>query len=161
MFPPDIQSLAHDAVAELTARDLTLATAESCTGGLIAAALTEVPGASRVFRFGWVTYSQAAKMQELCVPQEIIAQHTVVSEAVVCAMASAAREKASADFALAVSGNAGPTAAEGEPPVGTVCLALATPSGTLARTIFRPALSRHDFRMMVVHEALRLFLAQL
>ena len=161
MFPTDSQRLAEEAVARLTARGLTLATAESCTGGLIAAAITEVPGASRVFRFGWVTYCNEAKMQELSVPAELIAQHTVVSEPVVCAMASAARAKASADFALAVSGNAGPTAAAGEPPVGTVCIALASPSVCHAVTLFRPGLSRHDFRCTVVSEALQLLLNQL
>lgn len=162
MMPADnIPSLAADAVARLTARGLTLATAESCTGGLIAAALTEVPGASRAFRFGWVTYCNAAKMQELSVPAELITQHTVVSEPVVRAMATAARRKASADFALAVSGNAGPSAAPNEPPVGTVCIALAFPSGCHAITLFRSGLSRCDFRRMVVQESLQLLLAEL
>lgn len=160
MFPADIQSLATDSIRRLISRGHTLATAESCTGGLIAAALTEVPGASQAFRYGWVTYCHEAKMQELHVPEELLKIHTVVSEPVVDAMATAARAKARADFALAVSGNAGPTAAEGEPPVGTVCLALATPSCTHATTLFRPGLSRHDFRMMVVREALLLFLNQ-
>ena len=153
--------LAEQSVALLKEHGYTLSTAESCTGGLIAAALTEVPGASRVFRYGWVTYCNEAKMQELGVPAELIAQHTVVSEPVVLAMATAARRKATADFALAVSGNAGPTAAEGEPPVGTVCLALAGPSGGQAITLFRPTLSRHDFRQMVVREALQLLLSTL
>ena len=161
MPPADSQHLAEEAVAQLTARGLTLATAESCTGGLIAAALTEVPGASRAFRYGWVTYCNDAKIQELHVPAELISRHTVVSEPVVCAMASAARRKAGADFALAVSGNAGPTAAAGEPPVGTVCLALASPAGCHAVTIFRPGLSRSAFRQMVVQECLQLLLAEL
>ena len=161
MPPTDSQRLAEEVVARLTARGLTLATAESCTGGLIAAAITEVPGASRAFRFGWVTYCNDAKMQELHVPAELITQFTVVSEPVVCAMASAARRKAAADFALAVSGNAGPTAAAGEPPVGTVCLALASPAGCRAFTLFRPGLSRSAFRQMVVQECLQLLLAEL
>lgn len=161
MFPADIQSLAESAVHALTAAGRTLTTAESCTGGLIAALVTEVPGASRVYRFGWVTYCNAAKMQELRVPAEIIEQHTVVSEAVVQAMATAARQKAAADYALAVSGNAGPTAAPDEPPVGTVCIALATPVGVHSLTLFRPGLSRHDFRLMVVREALQLLLNRL
>lgn len=161
MLPPDIQSQATAAVAALAARHLTVATAESCTGGLIAAALTEVPGASRVFRYGWVTYCNEAKMQELHVPADLIARHTVVSEPVVAAMATSAREQAGADFALAVSGNAGPTAAPGEPPVGTVCIALATPEGAHTLTLVRTGLSRHDFRLMTLSEALQLLVNQL
>lgn len=160
MLPPDVERLAEAAVAELAARGRTLATAESCTGGLIAAALTEVPGASRVFRYGWVTYCNEAKMRELDVPAGLIAEHTVVSEPVVCAMACAARRQAAADYALAVSGNAGPTASPGEPPVGTVCIALATAAAVRAVTLFRPGLTRHDFRMMTLREALQLFLAE-
>lgn len=156
-----IAQLAEQVVQRLAARGETLATAESCTGGLIAAALTEVPGASRVFRFGWVTYCNEAKMQELHVPAELIELHSVVSEPVVRAMASSAGLQAHADFALAVSGNAGPSAAPDEPPVGTVCIALATPTGSQALTLFRAGLSRHDFRLMVVREALHLLLAEL
>lgn len=161
MLAAEIQDLAEATVARLTAKELTLATAESCTGGLIAAALTEVPGASRVFRFGWVTYGAEAKVQELQVPAELIARHTVVSEPVVCAMAAGARHKSGADYAVAVSGNAGPTAAEGEPPVGTVCIALASLSGCQAITLFRSGLSRSDFRRMVVRESLQLLIAEL
>lgn len=158
---PRLLQLAEQAVARLAARGSTLSTAESCTGGLISAAITEVPGASRVFRYGWVTYCNEAKIHELAVPAELIARHTVVSEPVVSAMAASARAQAGADFALAVSGNAGPTAAEGEPPVGTVCIALASPSGTQACTLDRPGLSRHDFRQMVVCEALQLLLKRI
>ena len=161
MFPPDLQSLAAAAVRALTAAGCTLATAESCTGGLIAALVTEVPGASRALRFGWVTYCNEAKMQQLHVPAELIELHTVVSEPVVRAMAASARRQAAADFALAVSGNAGPTAAPGEPPVGTVCIALATPASSRSLTLFRPGLSRHDFRLLVVREALQLLLHEL
>lgn len=160
MLPDDLQSAA-DIVAQLTARGCTLATAESCTGGLIAAAITEVPGASRVFRYGWVTYCNEAKMQLLAVPPELITRHSVVSEPVVAAMATTARRLAGADFALAVSGNAGPTAAAGEPPVGTVCIALATAGGARTLTLRRPGLTRHSFRRVVVLKALRLLQAEL
>lgn len=156
-----ITQLAERVVQRLTARGETLATAESCTGGLTAAALTEVPGASRVFRFGWVTYCNEAKVQELHVPAALIEQHTVVSEPVVQAMADSARQQAAADYALAVSGNAGPSAPAGEPPIGTVCIGLATSTATRALTIHRPGLSRHDFRLMIVREALQLLLDEL
>ena len=161
MLQADTQQLAESTVAALTAAGRTLATAESCTGGLIAAAVTEVPGASRVFRYGWVTYCNEAKENLLHVSAEIIERHTVVSEPVVQAMAVSARAQAGADYALAVSGNAGPTAAPGEPPVGTVCIALATPAAVHSLTLSRPGLSRHDFRLMVVHEALQLILGEL
>ena len=119
-----LELAAFAAVKNLEAAGLTVATAESCTGGLIAAAITGVPGASRVFRYGWVTYCNEAKERELGVPPNLIEQHSVVSEPVVAAMAEGAMRKAGADIAIAVSGNAGPTAAEGEPPVGTVCIAI-------------------------------------
>lgn len=156
---PDLELLALATVHELEAAGLTVATAESCTGGLIAAALTEVPGASRVLRYGWVTYCNEAKERLLGVPPALIAEHTVVSEAVVAAMAEGALRQSGADLAIAVSGNAGPTAAEGEPPVGTVCLALARRAARRplhTETLIRPGLSRTDFRRMVAARALQL-----
>lgn len=154
-----LELLAFAAVQNLTAARLTVATAESCTGGLIAAALTGVPGASAAFRYGWVTYCNEAKERELSVPAALIEAHTVVSEPVVAAMAENAMRRAGADFGIAVSGNAGPTAAEGEPPVGTVCLALARRGAarpTHTETLFRPGMERNRFRLMVAARALEL-----
>ena len=149
---------AEKLVHSLTECDLSIATAESCTGGLIAAAITDVPGASRVFRYGWVTYCNEAKQRLLSVPPEIIEQHTVVSEPVVLAMAAGARKLAAADIAIAVSGNAGPTAAENEPPVGTVCMAVETSRNAQAVTLTLPNLTRAEFRREVVRRALKLAL---
>ena len=146
---------ARQLVEALARRSLTIATAESCTGGLIASAITDVPGASGVFHYGWITYCNAAKERMLGVQPELIARHSSVSEPVVLAMASAARRLASADLAIAVSGNAGPTAAPDEPPVGTVCLALLTPTQSHALTLFLPGLDRQTFRRRVVTEALQ------
>lgn len=146
--------LAGEVVRLLRSRSMTLATAESCTGGLISASITDIPGASHVFRYGWVTYCNEAKERLLNVPSELIARHSVVSEPVVLAMADGARRLAHADYALAVSGNAGPTAAPDEPPVGTVCLALHTPSSARAVTHFLPDLHRRAFRAEVVRRAL-------
>ncbi len=143
---PQILSVASELIRLLAQRSLTVATAESCTGGLIASAITEIPGASRVFHYGWVTYCNEAKIKQLHVPPEIIAQHSVVSEPVVLAMADSARRLASADCAIAVSGNAGPTAAPNEPPVGTVCIAILSPSASHASTLFLPNLSRSNLR---------------
>ena len=120
----EIALAAFAAVESLKLTGLTVATAESCTGGMIAAALTEVPRASAAFRYGWVTYCNEAKERLLDVPPALIETFSVVSEPVVAAMAESAMRQAGADIAIAVSGNAGPTAAEGEPPVGTICLAL-------------------------------------
>lgn len=155
----DLELAAYAAVKNLAASGLTVATAESCTGGLIAAAITGVPGASGVFRYGWVTYCNEAKERELGVLPSLIAEHSVVSEPVVAAMAEGAMRKAGADLAVAVSGNAGPTAAEGEPPVGTVCIAItrrgaARPTHT--ETLFYPGTPRNILRQLVAAKALAL-----
>ena len=156
---PNIQLMSFAAVQQLSAAGLTVATAESCTGGLIAAALTEVPGASAVFRYGWVTYCNEAKERLLYVPEALIEAHTVVCEEVVAAMAESAMRQSGADMAVAVSGNAGPTAAEGEPPVGTVCLALcrrAAQRPMHTETLLLPGLDRRSIRERVVLRALEL-----
>ena len=155
----NLELMAFAAVKNLQAAGLTVATAESCTGGLIAAALTGVPGASAVFRYGWVTYCNEAKERELSVPPSLIEEHTVVSEPVVAAMAQGAMRKAGADVAIAVSGNAGPTAAEGEPPVGTVCIALArrgAPRPVHTETLYLPAMARNAIRNLVATKVLQL-----
>ena len=156
---PEIDLNAFAAVENLKAADLTLTTAESCTGGMIAAAITEVPGASAVFRYGWVTYCNEAKERLLGVPAELIEEHSVVSEPVVAAMATAAMRQSGADIAIAVSGNAGPTAAENEPPVGTVCMALARRGANRpvhTETLFLPGMSRRQLRERVTARALQL-----
>lgn len=158
----NLELMAFAAVKNLEAAGLTVATAESCTGGLIAAAITGVPGASAVFRYGWVTYCNEAKERELGVLPTIIEEHSVVSEPVVAAMAQGAMRKAGADVAIAVSGNAGPTAAEGEPPVGTVCIALArrgAPRPVHTETIFLPGLPRNAIRSHIAGKVLQMLAA--
>ena len=98
---PDIELAAFAAVESLRVTGLSVATAESCTGGMIATAITEVPGASAVFRYGWVTYCNEAKEELLGVPPLLIEQFSVVSEPVVAAMAESARLRARADMAAA------------------------------------------------------------
>jgi len=116
----------------------TIATAESCTGGLLAKMLTDVPGSSTYFSYGWVTYANAAKEQLLGVSRELLEAHGAVSEPVVLAMAAAARSRAASTYAQAISGVAGPDGGTPAKPVGTVCIALAHPGGAFARTFLFP-----------------------
>lgn len=116
-----VQTLAD----RLTAQGLTMATAESCTGGLIAAACTELSGSSAWFERGFVTYSNAAKHELLGVDTALIAAHGAVSEPVAKAMAQGALTRARVDLAVAVTGIAGPTGGTPDKPVGTVWLAWA------------------------------------
>ena len=113
-------------LARLRARHWMLATAESCTGGLIAAALTHVPGSSDVVDRGFVTYSNEAKMQMLGVPAALIAAHGAVSEAVASAMAEGALAHSRADIAISVTGVAGPGGGSLDKPVGLVWFGCAT-----------------------------------
>ncbi|HEV7299307.1 MAG TPA: competence/damage-inducible protein A [Tepidisphaeraceae bacterium] len=111
----------------------TVATAESCTGGLLAKMLTDLPGSSAIFRYGWVTYANAAKTSELGVPEALLNDVGAVSEPVARAMAEGARQKSGSTYALAITGIAGPDGGTADKPVGTVWIALASASGTLVR----------------------------
>ena len=119
-------------------RKPTVATAESCTGGLLGKMLTDVPGSSAYFTHGWITYANQAKEQLLGVPSELLREHGAVSEPVVLAMAGAARAAAPSTYALAISGIAGPEGGTPAKPVGTVCIALAHPDAAEARTFLFP-----------------------
>lgn len=111
--------------AGLLARGWRLATAESCTGGLLAAACTDVAGSSRWFERGWVTYSNEAKQADLGVPAAVLARHGAVSEPVVRAMAEGARARSAAQLAVSISGIAGPDGGTPDKPVGLVWMAVA------------------------------------
>lgn len=119
-WPPAITAATQELAALLLQRGWTLATAESCTGGLIAGACTELAGASAWFERGFVTYSNAAKTELLGVPAELIAQHGAVSEPVARAMAAGAARRAGTRVSVAVTGVAGPSGGSPDKPVGTV-----------------------------------------
>lgn len=129
LIADDIRTRAAELVDRARARYLTLAAAESCTGGLIAAALTAVPGASDVFERGFVTYSNAAKTAMLDVPEELIARRGAVSMDVALAMAEGALKRSPADVAVAVTGIAGPSGGTEVKPVGLVHVAAARRGG--------------------------------
>ena len=131
-FGRDDATLEGETVRLLLDRGLTISTAESCTGGLVAEMITRVPGSSGCCRGGWVTYDNAMKSAELGVSTEALETHGAVSAEVVRQMAAGAREHAKTDFALALSGVAGPGGGTDDKPVGLVWIALAGGAGVKA-----------------------------
>lgn len=154
-----------ETLAEVVGRSLAqagqvLATAESCTGGLLAKLITDVPGASRYFTCGWVTYSNDAKTAELGVPPELLAAHGAVSEEVAQAMAQGARRTAGADYAIGITGIAGPEGGSEQKPVGLVYIAVDHRGGTkTSRYVF--SRDRCAVRVRAAHTALNMLRAAL
>jgi nicotinamide-nucleotide amidase len=155
IYGVDEDDLEAAIVRLLTERKLTLALAESCTGGCIANRITNVPGASAVLLAGVVSYSNAAKQKFLGVPGETLVQHGAVSEVVAREMADGARRSTQADYALAVTGIAGPSGGTPDKPVGTVFISLAGPSGTIVTRQFNPY-DRETFKQVTAQQALDL-----
>ena len=153
----DLVDAAERLLARCRSRGRLLATAESCTGGLIAAYLTEIPGSSDVFERGFVTYSNEAKTEQLGVPAELVARCGAVSEEVARAMAEGALRHSRADVSLAVTGVAGPSGGTAEKPVGLVHLAAARRDGevTHLRCAFGDV-ARGEVRRRTVARALEL-----
>jgi nicotinamide-nucleotide amidase len=125
VFDPEILALATAVLDAYRGRGWKLATAESCTGGLVAAALTAIAGSSDVVERGYVTYSNAAKIELLGVPEPIILKHGAVSAETAAAMAAGAARRAGVDVAVSITGVAGPGGGSDEKPVGLVHLGLA------------------------------------
>ena len=143
--------------AAISARGWRIATAESCTGGLVAAALTDVAGSSEVFDRGFVSYSYPSKVAMLGVPQLLLTEHGAVSEPVARAMAEGALAASEADVAVAVTGVAGPGASDAKPE-GLVWFATATADGTRTRKAEFGAIGRGAVRARSVETALALLL---
>lgn len=125
LLPKDIFALAQRVVTENAAIERKVALAESCTGGLVCSALTEIPGSSAVLDRGFVTYSNDSKMETLDVPRDIIDTLGAVSVATVWAMAQGVLKHSEADVAVAISGIAGPDGGSDQKPIGTVVFAKA------------------------------------
>ncbi|PAW77042.1 MAG: competence/damage-inducible protein A [Verrucomicrobia bacterium Tous-C9LFEB] len=153
IYAEGTQSMESTVITLATAKGLKIATAESCTGGLVAHRLTNVPGASAVYYRGWVTYSNLAKVEELGVDATLILEKGAVSREVAKAMAEGALATANADVAVALTGIAGPDGGTPEKPVGTVWIAVATKEKTEAfRKIF--STDRETFKYMASQSAL-------
>ncbi len=156
----DNAALARELVEAAGAAGATLACAESCTGGLVAGAITDVAGASAVFKGGVVAYWAQTKSDVLGVPAQLVERCGVVSEEVAMSMAQGARKLLSCDIAVATTGIAGPGGAQPGRPVGTVCFGLADANGTRACTTVRGQ-TRAEVRELAVHRALGLLMEAL
>ena len=157
MFDAETLTLAQSVLDACRARGWRVATAESCTGGLVAGALTEIAGSSDVVDRGFVTYSDAAKRAMLGVPAAILKRHGAVSAQTAKAMAAGALNHSRADLAVAITGIAGPGGGSKEKPVGLVYFAAASRSGRrLARKRLYGTIGRRRVRLASVAEALSL-----
>ena len=153
-----IRELAETLVKTLSAGGKMLTTAESCTGGWIAKAITDIPGSSSAFAYGIVSYSNAAKESLLGVKTPTLADNGAVSELVVTEMAEGALQLSGADVAVAVSGVAGPDGGSEEKPVGTVCFAWAVRKGSAMLADSESQIfdgNRNEVRVQSVAHALR------
>jgi nicotinamide-nucleotide amidase len=161
MFPEDIQTLARQVIETAAARGLVLVTAESCTGGLVAGALTAIAGSSAVVERGFVTYSNASKTELLAVPADLIEAHGAVSEPVARAMARGALAGSGADLSVSVTGVAGPGGGTAEKPVGLVHFSAVGPNGEIHAMHRFGDIGRDQVRLASVRVALGLLLERM
>jgi nicotinamide-nucleotide amidase len=152
IFSTNDEALEEVLVKLLSSRKETLATAESCTGGLLAHRITNIPGASSIFLAGYICYANDAKIEMLDVEPDLIAKHGAVSEPVARALAQNTRMRARATYALATTGIAGPSGGTPEKPVGTVYIAFAEPDETVVKKLFFPS-DRETFKQLTAQAA--------
>ncbi|MBT5939633.1 MAG: CinA family protein [Rhodospirillaceae bacterium] len=160
MFPSELTELTSELIAKCRDAGVKIATAESCTGGLIAGCLTAVSGSSDVFERGFNTYSNEAKNEMLGVPLELINEHGAVSESVAGAMAEGALKNAPVQLTVAVTGVAGPGGGSAEKPVGTVQIASACEGKSTINERFLFEGDRDAVRQATVKTALDMMLRQ-
>lgn len=158
MFPSDIEALARQVIEAGTERGLMIATAESCTGGLVSGVLTAIAGSSAVVERGFVTYSNAAKAELLGVPSALIDTRGAVSEAVARAMAAGALTRSGAQVSVSVTGVAGPGGGTDDKPVGLVHFGAVGPAGAVHVERRFGTIGREDVRLASVRVALGLLL---
>jgi nicotinamide-nucleotide amidase len=161
MFGGALMDQARELLDTARARNIRIVTAESCTGGLIAGLLTEIPGSSEVVERGFVTYSNDAKQEALGVSAELLRKHGAVSEEVARAMAEGALRHSHAQLAIAVTGIAGPGGGSTEKPVGLVYVAVADTNGVSAHEYRFGDIGRTEVRLSTVEEAILLLRAAL
>lgn len=162
IFSNDIESLAIEVLEKCRQKKWRIATAESCTGGLIGGALTDISGSSDVFDRGFITYTNIAKNRMIGVKTETLRIFGAVSEEVACEMALGALDKANVDISVAVTGIAGPGGGSADKPVGRVHLAVATKGGiTENRKMDYGAPGRSDVRLATMKTALEMLLTTL
>lgn len=154
MFTAKTLTLARQAIAALSQQGMHVVTAESCTGGLIAGALTAIPGSSDVVHGGFVTYSNAAKQAMLNVPEHILAEHGAVSEQTARFMAEGALHATGVELAIAVTGVAGPGGGSAEKPIGLVYMGCATAKETYYQKLELGDIGRDKIREATVAAAL-------
>jgi nicotinamide-nucleotide amidase len=159
MFPEHVQRLASEVLADARAKRIMIATAESCTGGLVAGALTEIPGSSDVFERGFSTYSNRAKTELLGVSGDVLRNSGAVSEPCARAMAEGALRAAPVQLSVAITGIAGPGGGSPDKPAGLVYIATARAGGTTVAQEKRFGdVGRSQVRMQSVENALRMLL---
>ena len=157
----ELRRMAALAVKALKNKQSTLATAESCTGGLIAKSVTDIAGSSAVLAGGMVTYTNRIKIDVLGVDENIIKEHYEVSYACAEAMAKRAKEVFGTDYALSATGYAGPGGGTEKDPTGTVYVGIATPSGVRTERICVENATRAQVRNTVTHHAFEMLLAEI
>lgn len=151
----DIFRLSKDLLEKAQTRGVTIGVVESCTGGLLGAAITAMPGSSAVFMGGFMTYSNDLKERLVGVSHDTLRKHGAVSEDTAREMAAGARERLGVDLAISITGVAGPGGGSAEKPVGTVCFGLATSDGVSSETHLFADMTRNRVRDYAVMHAMK------
>lgn len=151
----DIFRLSKDLLEKAQTRGVTIGVVESCTGGLLGAAITAMPGSSAVFMGGFMTYSNDLKERLVGVSHDTLRKHGAVSEDTAREMAAGARERLGVDLAISITGVAGPGGGSAEKPIGTVCFGLATSDGVSSETQLFANMTRNRVRDYAVMHAMK------